>query len=171
MRPLLTKRLIVRRLTSDDLADFCAYHADPRVREFQPGDAMSTEQAVSFLAAQSVIDERETGSWHGYAVEHAESGIMIGDIGIFLASDVEGDVGFQFHPEYHRRGYGYEAMSGFLAYVFATLGVDRITAGCDPANDASRALLARLGMRQRKPVGAEVDCRYDLTRAEWSARD
>lgn len=170
MQPLLTKRLIVRRFAPGDLADYRAYDAHPRVREFQRGDPLSIEQATSYLAEQAAIDERKTGSWHGYAVEHAESGVAIGDVGIFLASDAEGEVGFQFHPDYHRQGYGREAMSGFLAYVFGTLKVDHVTARCDPGNDASRALLTRLGLRQRKPISTEPYCRFGLLRAEWLAR-
>jgi ribosomal-protein-alanine N-acetyltransferase len=169
IKPLSTNRLIVRRFTPDDLADFLAYQSDLRVREFQHGDAMSVEQATSYLTAQSTIDERETGAWHGYAVEQRESGTVIGDIGIFLATGIEGDVGFQFHPAFHRRGYGYEAASAFLAYVFMDLGLDRVTAGCDQANAASRALLTRLGMQQRKPTGTGTDCSYELTRVQWLA--
>jgi RimJ/RimL family protein N-acetyltransferase len=175
--PLRTDRLVIRRFESADLADFCAYQADPAVREFQHGEAMSAEQAASYLAAQAVIGEREIGSWHGYAVEHVESGSMIGDVGVYLESEVEGDVGFQFHPAFHRQGYGGEAMGAFLTYAFTALGLDRITAGCDQGNDASLALLARLGMRQRQRQRQEpadgqpqTDRLHDLTRAEWLTR-
>ncbi|OIV39429.1 hypothetical protein BIV57_00905 [Mangrovactinospora gilvigrisea] len=169
IKSLHTSRLIVRRFAPGDLADFCAYQADPKVREFQRGDAMSVGQAMSYLSAQSTIDERKVGAWHGYAVEQKESGTVIGDIGVFLATHFEGDVGSQFHPAYHRQGYGYEAASAFLTYLFEDLGLRRVTAGCDQANTASRALLTRLGAQQRKPSGTRADCSFELVRAEWLA--
>ena len=40
-----TRRLLIRRFTQADLTDFCAYQADPRVREYLPGEPMDVEQA------------------------------------------------------------------------------------------------------------------------------
>lgn len=166
MEPLRTSRLLIRSFSPADLGDFCAYQADPRVRQYQHGQPMGVQQAAHYLTVQAGLDERELSSWHGYAVQHVESGTVIGDIGVYLESRAEGDIGFQFHPGFHRQGYGCEAMTAFLPYVFETLGLERVTAGCEPANRASRALLGRLGMQQRTPA-AVGDCHYDLTRAQW----
>lgn len=168
---LRTDRLVIRQFTPADLEDFCAYQADAEVRRYSTGEPMTVDQAVEYLATQAGLDEREVHAWHGYAVQHAESGIVIGDIGVYLASATEGDIGFQFHPGFHRQGYGGEAATAFLAYLFDDLGLDRVTAGCAEGNLASRALIGRLGLRPQTPAVKDGDCHYDLTRDAWLAED
>jgi ribosomal-protein-alanine N-acetyltransferase len=162
-----TARLVVRRFAADDLAGYLGYQSDPVVRAHVPGAAMTDERARRYLAEQSVLDERETGSWHGFAVELAAGRRLIGDIGVFLQVDPEhtGDVGFQFDPAHHGRGYAHEAMAAFLPYLFRRLALRTVTAGCDPANTASQALMKRLGMHFVPGTAVQ----YQLTRDEWAA--
>jgi ribosomal-protein-alanine N-acetyltransferase len=164
---LRTTRLVIRRFAPTDLGDFCAYQGDPRVRQHQPGKPMDVEAAARYLSTQADLDERATGRWHGYACQHVESGAVIGDVGVFLVSATEGDVGFQFHPHFHRQGYGREATTAFLGHVFATLGLERVTAACARANTASQALLNRLGLKLR-PTAPDEGCRYELRRDDWA---
>jgi ribosomal-protein-alanine N-acetyltransferase len=170
MEPMRTRRLLIRRFAPTDLDDFLAYQGDPQVRKYLRGAPMDADQAAHYLTVQAALDERAVDAWHGYAVQHVGSGAVIGDIGVYLASAVEGDVGFEFHPGFHRQGYGHEAMTAFLSYVFDSLRLDRVTAGCDQANSASRALLGRLGMNLRTPITEDASCRYELTRDRWFAR-
>lgn len=132
---------------------------------------MSTAKAVDYLAAQAVLDEHAVGAWHGFAVEHVATGRVIGDIGVWLPSEPEhrgtGDVGFQFHPGFHGQGYAREAMQTFLAYVFETLALPRITATCAAANTPSWGLMRRLGLHRVKETGEELQ--YGLTREQWDA--
>jgi len=135
-----------------------------------PMDAVEAEQ---YLAMQAALGDAVTDSWHGYAVEHRGDARVIGDIGVYLDATVEatGDVGFQFRPDYHRRGYAYEAMVAFLPWVFGTLGLRRVTARCAPANTASWGLMQRLGMSEvAQPPDATARC-YELLQQSWRRRD
>ena len=49
---------------------------------------------------------------------------------------------------YHQQGYGFEAVSTLLDYAFQTLGLHRVFAQADCRNDASIALLEKLGLRR-----------------------
>ena len=126
---------------------------------------MTEQYARRYLTEQAALDERRLGKWHGFAVEHLAEHTVIGDIGVFLQVDPElsGDAGFQFHPAYHRQGYGYEAMAPFLVYLFEGLGLRTVTANCDPANVASKALIGRLGLH---PVPGPAG-QFSLDRDEW----
>jgi RimJ/RimL family protein N-acetyltransferase len=161
MTELRTRRLLVRRFTATDLADFSAFQADPRVRKHLPGEPMTTEQVTNYLSRQDALEEHQVAAWHGYAVQHIESGTVIGEVGVYLASGTEGDVGFQFHPDFHNQGFGTEAMTVFLEHLSGPFGLERITAGCDRDNRASQALLERLGLR---PLARSEDgsSRYEL---------
>jgi [ribosomal protein S5]-alanine N-acetyltransferase len=164
-----SERLRIRRFAAGDLDDFLAYQADPVVRRHLPGEPMSREQAADYLAAQAVLDESATQAWHGYAVEHVAELRVIGDVGVWAPGDsgAPGDVGFQFHPGFHGRGYASEAMRTFVPYVFGTFSFPGITATCDPANTSSQALMKRLGMRLIEE--SETRIRYAVTREEWRA--
>ncbi|MFI5845739.1 GNAT family N-acetyltransferase [Catenuloplanes sp. NPDC051500] len=161
---LRTPRLLIRRFAPGDYDDFAAYHAHPRVRRYLMGAPMDAERAARYLAEQAVLDARELERWHGYAVELLATGTVIGDVGVYLAAADEGDVGFQFHPAHHRRGYGLEAMTAFLDYCFGPLGLTRVTAGCDRDNAASAALLTRLGLQRQVPDAVDGGFRFALHR-------
>jgi len=167
-----TPRLLIRRFTLGDLADFLAYQGDPVVRRHMQGSPMSGREARRYLADQAAMSEDLLDCWHGFAVQHLEQDRLIGDIGVYLDAKLAGvgDVGFQFRPDQHRCGYGYEAMAAFLPYLFYSLGLDRITASCDRANTASFTLLERLGLRRGSESGAAggSTLRYELSRRDWA---
>ncbi|WP_305788322.1 GNAT family N-acetyltransferase [Symbioplanes lichenis] len=162
-----TPRLLVRRFTPGDLDDFLAYQSDPEVRRHLPGTPMTREQAADYLRVQAGLDERAPGAWHGYAVQHLADDRVIGDIGVWLPAEPAGvpDIGFQFHPACHGRGYAREAVRAFLPHVFETLALPRITATCAPANTASQALMKRLDMRLLSATSQDIQ--YGLTREQW----
>jgi ribosomal-protein-alanine N-acetyltransferase len=143
-----TPRLVIRRFTPGDLADFLAYQGDPLVRRHMQGSPMTTAEAIRYLAGQAALADVTLDTWHGFAIQHVEQDRMIGDLGVYLDGKRAGtgDVGFQFRPDQHRLGYGYEAMVGFFPYLFLHLGLDAVTASCDRANVASYGLMERLGM-------------------------
>lgn len=165
-----TPRLLIRPFTADDLTDFLSYQADPEVRRYLPGDPMTPDKAADYLRAQSALDDHALDAWHGFAVHHKADDRMIGDIGVWLPADPANapDVGFQFHPAYHGKGYATEAVEAFLHHVFQTWSPPRITATCNPANTASRALMTRLGMRLHTENPQFIQ--YDLSRSHGTAR-
>jgi ribosomal-protein-alanine N-acetyltransferase len=58
------------------------------------------------------------------------------------------EIGFHFLPRFWGSGYASEASRAVLAYAFEELALDAIYAGHHPRNEASRALLTRLGFEQ-----------------------
>jgi [ribosomal protein S5]-alanine N-acetyltransferase len=159
-----SERLLIRRFAVSDLADFLAYQADPVVRRHLHGDPMTPDQAATYLATQARLAEDALDSWHGYAVELLAEQRVIGDVGVWLPAPAgsPGDVGFQFHPEFHGHGYAREAMQTFLPYVFEKLGIGAVTATCDAADQASWTLMKRLGMHLVEKSDDQLQ--YALTR-------
>jgi [ribosomal protein S5]-alanine N-acetyltransferase len=166
---LVTARLRIRRFAAADLEAFLAYQADPVVRRFLRGEAMTPDQARAYLDGQAVLDDRKPDAWHAFAVEHREAGRLIGDVGVWLASTepTSGDIGFQFDAAHHGQGYAREAMKAYVPYLFETLALDRITAGCDVGIASSSRLLERLGMR--RVAEDDESLQYALTRSAWQA--
>jgi RimJ/RimL family protein N-acetyltransferase len=58
------------------------------------------------------------------------------------------EIGYVFHPDARGHGYATEACAALLELAFDGLGLHRVIARVDARNDASCAVLRRLGMRQ-----------------------
>jgi [ribosomal protein S5]-alanine N-acetyltransferase len=154
--PITTERLVVRPFASADLEDFLAYQSHPLVRLHMPGEPHTDEAAAAYLEEQAALDDEQRDSWHDWAVEHRGSGRVIGNIGVYLpaATPTEGDLGFQFSPDVHGRGYAREAALAMLERLGSDWSLTRITASCDTANERSARLLLGLGMTELPGAGA-----------------
>ncbi|ELY47454.1 GNAT family N-acetyltransferase [Natronorubrum sulfidifaciens] len=86
------------------------------------------------------------------------------------------ELGYWLLPEVHGEGYGREAVSLVIEYVFRTYDTPGVWAVAYDFNDASRGLLESLGFSQegrlRKDRFVDGEYRdtiqYGLLRAEWS---
>ncbi|SEC24069.1 Protein N-acetyltransferase, RimJ/RimL family [Nocardioides exalbidus] len=150
MLPLTTDRLVVRPFATTDLDDFLAYQSHPAVRRHLHGQPHTDEAAAAYLAAQGGLDDDQRDAWHDWAVEHRGLGRVIGNIGVYLpaASPTEGDLGFQFSPDFHGQGLASEAARALVEALRSHWGLTRITASCDEANVASARLLLALGFAE-----------------------
>ena len=114
------------------------------------------------------------------AIEGRDDGGLMGLVLIVRAKyDARrGDLGYWLGERFHRRGYMAEAAAAAVAEAFIRLDLDAIEAGAQPANEASLAIMRRLGMRpiDERPVwaearGQEERCAYyEITRREHAAQ-
>lgn len=146
--------MLVRTFSDEDLAAFVAYQGLAAVRKYQPGAAMTSSEAATFVSEQArqALDARDT--WHGRVIELVSERRVIGDLGVWVPSTRDrplvGDLGIQLNPAFQGLGYAHEALAIFIDVVRHDLGLEALTASCDEANLASATLLERLGMRLLK---------------------
>ncbi|MBT2503578.1 GNAT family N-acetyltransferase [Curtobacterium sp. ISL-83] len=156
----------VRPFSEADVADFLAYQGLPAVRRYQPGEAMTAEQASAFVAEQARQDATRRGVWHGRAVELVAERRVIGDVGLWVPASrrrpAVADLGFQIDPQYQGRGYALEALEAFLPVAVRDFTLDRITASCHDDNRSSWRLMERLGMRLCRRSNGEREYTLDL---------
>ncbi len=57
-------------------------------------------------------------------------------------------IGYWVGERYSRRGHMHAALTTILPFVFQVLGLHRLEAACIPENEASRALLLKVGFRE-----------------------
>lgn len=150
MKPVVTKRLIIRRMQETDLPDFLAYQTHPLVLQYMPVKPMTSEQAISFLKKQAIVEIGENGGYIAFGIHHINDAKIIGEVGIYISPKIEskGDIGWLLHPKYQGSGYATEAAEVLLAYGFRQRELHRITSMCDIRNVASFRLMERLGMRR-----------------------
>ena len=68
-------------------------------------------------------------------------GVLIGKLGCWRIPEI----GFILRSDQWGKGYASEAMSAFVAHIFAARPIDRLTADVDPRNEASLRLLKKHG--------------------------
>jgi len=129
---------------------------------------ISDEKARRFLGGVSSLEQREAAVSHYltpevgeivWMVETVVASQQIGLISISRHQDGEGtELSYQFHPDSSGRGYAIEAATAVRDYVINDLGSRNLVAETQEANQASRRLLERLGMRELRRLerfGAE----------------
>jgi len=167
---LETERLILRWFRQDDLDAYAEMCADPEVmRYLLVGRTFSRHESWEHMA--TIL-----GHWHlrGYglwAVEHRDSGSLIGRIG-FL--NPEGWPGFELAWTLRRadwgKGYASEGARAALAHGFLELNQQRIISLIHPENRRSIRLAERLGESHLDSIefrGKRVLV-YGISREEWS---
>lgn len=139
---LETERLLLRRLSLEDLDEFAALHADPEVTRFvNPFDRAEAEQRLR----RDEDEWRERG--HGLlAIVDAERGRFLGRTGLkHWPQFEETEVGWVLRRDAWGHGYATEAARACCEWGLATLDAPYLTAMISPGNDRSTRVAERLG--------------------------
>ena len=184
---LETERLLLRPFREEDAADVYAYLKEPMVRCF------ASMKVDSIDAARRSTLERMTKAEFCFAIVLKESGRVIGEIEAFpepsapdrkdAAKDTFSPC-WMLHPDYHGKGYAFEAAHAFFEDLFRNKGARRIYAYTEDYNLPSQRLCEKLGMRREglfrefvtfvndengNPI-YENTMQYAILKAEWDAR-
>lgn len=176
---LETARLKLRRFINDDFAPLYAYRNDPDIARYQSWSDFSEQEARDFIDAQKGLRPGVPGQWFQFAIEMKTTGVLIGDCGLKVDEHEprQAEIGFTLAREHQGHGYAAEAVSCVLDYVFGVLGVHRVIAITDCENDASVALVERLGMRREGHFIQNVwfkgkwsdEYQYAILNTEWTS--
>lgn len=97
---------------------------------------------------------------HGFGlwrVDHRQEKKPVGMCGLLKQPELEGpDLGFAFLPQYHRQGYGNEAVAGTIRYARARLRLRELLAIVQADNEASIGLLMKNGFAFDRMITAGV---------------
>jgi RimJ/RimL family protein N-acetyltransferase len=147
---LRTARLAIRRFRAEDAVAFAAYRSDPNVARYQSWDDCTPEHAGAFVSEMAASHPGVPGEWFQFAVGDPASDELLGDVAICVHADdtSRAELGFTFAPAHQGKGYATEAARAVIAYAFERLGAETVLGIADARNDASIALLERIGMRR-----------------------
>jgi RimJ/RimL family protein N-acetyltransferase len=141
---LETERLLLREWRDADLDAYAAMCSDPEVMRFFSSGVMHRDDAwrqMAQFAGHWTL--RGFGTW---AVEHRESGEMIGRIGLHQPEGWPGlEVGWSLARAAWGHGYATEGGAASLDFAWRDLGAERVISIIDPDNAASIAVARRLG--------------------------
>ena len=181
-----TERLLLRPFLEEDATNLYEYLNEPTVHCF------ACMQVKSLEEARRAALERAKNKEYYFAIVLKENGKVIGEIDAIpetAAPDVKNAVLDTFspcwmlHPDYHGKGYAFEAAKAFFDYLFYQKGARRIYAYTEDYNLSSQKLCKKLGMRQEglfrefvtfvkdengNPI-YENTMQYAILKKEWDA--
>jgi RimJ/RimL family protein N-acetyltransferase len=145
---LETDRLTLHRFSTGDAPFIVELLNEPSfVRHIGDKGVRTEADACRYLEAGPIASYERQG-FGLCRVDLKEEGRPIGMCGLLKRDWLDDpDIGFAFLPRFWRRGFALEAAAGILAQARDTLGLTRVVAITSPDNEASMALLARLGFR------------------------
>lgn len=176
---LETGRLLLRSFQDSDLEEFHNYRSDPLVARYQGWDVpYALEDARNFLDEMKNTEPATPGKWFQAAIQSKSSEKLLGDCAFHIkeSDNRQAYIGITVAREYWRMGYGMEACSRLLDYLFNELELHRVVAECDVDNAASIALCARLGFRREAHLIENIwfkgawgsEFHYALLEREWN---
>jgi len=145
-----TERLIIRKITPDDLAWLIEMRSAEAVNRYMGGTRM--QNAESITARLPFYLECHEKFGFGFSIMTLRStGEMIGTSGLQPLEDTgEIEVGYNLAQKYWRQGFGYECARAWLKYGFEIVGLTRIVAVAVPENTGSWRIMEKCGMRYEK---------------------
>jgi len=143
---LASERLGFRKWSEDDLELAVALWGDPEVARFIHAGGPPGRAAIADRLAREIATDREHGIQY-WPIFLLEDGAFVGCSGLRPYRPDEGilELGTHLRPQYWSRGLAAEASRRVIDHAFEALGAKALFAGHNPANTASRRLLARLG--------------------------
>ncbi len=146
-----TSRLILRPFREEDAADLYEYLKESMVHCFASMKVNSLEEA------QQAVQERARDKEYYFAIVLKENCKVIGEIDAMPETPAPDEKNavldtfspcWMLHPDYHGKGYAFEAAKAFFDYLFYQMGARRIYAFTEDYNISSQKLCEKLGMRQ-----------------------
>lgn len=143
---LETDRLILRRLSAEDVLEIFALRSNKEVMKYIPRPLVKTmDDAMAHIV---MIDEKiESNEGINWAITLKDNPKLIGIIGHYRIKPehFRAEIGYMLLPEYHGQGIISEAIKEVVNYGFEIMKLHSIEAIIDPENHASEKVLQKNG--------------------------
>ncbi len=149
-----TPRFILREIVIEDKQDLFALDADPEVHRFLGNKPVTSMEQIEVMIESLSLQYRERGIGR-WAIVEKSSGDFIGWSGLKLVIEqVNGynhfiDLGYRIIRSHWGRGVATETARASLKYGFETIQLENIYASAQEQNQASLAVLSKLGFERQ----------------------
>jgi ribosomal-protein-alanine N-acetyltransferase len=148
---LETERLILRKMTSEDLDALLLIFSDPKVMQSFVGILFDRAMMEKWMGRN--LNHQDRYGYGLFSVILKEKKELVGDCGlehIEVDGSHEVELGYDFRSDYWNRGLATEAATAVRDYAFGQIGLKRLISLIRPDNLASRRVAEKTGMRKEK---------------------
>ena len=179
MRTILTERLRLVPVTAANAEELWHLLRLPGLRAYQDLPDADLPQFQRMVASRP--KRLQQGSWGRFewiiALEGVQTPVGWASLRIGERSAGSAEVGYSVIVDYRGRGIATEAVRGLVKEAFTRVHLRRVRAYCVPENEASKAVLQRVGFETDGvlPHGATVQGKpvdvlgFVLERSRWEA--
>lgn len=142
-----TERIILRKITMDDLEDMFEYGSDEEVSKYVTWDRhKTTNDTKEFI--EYVLGRYENGELAPWGIELKENGKFIGTVDFVSWSPHHNnaEIGYVLSKPYWGKGITTEAANELIRFGFEKMDLVRIQARCFMENRGSERVMEKLGM-------------------------
>ncbi|BDD06848.1 GNAT family N-acetyltransferase [Aureibacter tunicatorum] len=156
-----TERLFLRPTIEEDAEFFLELQNSSTWLQYIGDRNVNTvEDAADFIKHKIFPQYIELG-YSNFTVFLKSNSAPIGSCGLYAGRNgIEGvDLGFAFLPEYHNKGYAYEAAKKVMQIAYQDFGLKKLYAITSEINTPSQRLIKKLGLEfiERKCLPDEDD--------------
>ncbi|RZT23788.1 GNAT family N-acetyltransferase [Fictibacillus sp. BK138] len=177
---LETERILLRKITMDDLEDMFEYGSDEDVAKYVTWDKhKTTNDTKEFI--EFVLGRYEKGEVAPWGIELKENGKFIGTVDFVSWSPYHNnaEIGYVLSKPYWGKGITTEAVHELIRFGFGKMDLVRIQARCFMENIGSERVMEKIGMTYegviRKGMFAKGEHRdlklYSLLKEEFDRFD
>jgi [ribosomal protein S5]-alanine N-acetyltransferase len=146
-----TPRLILRDLEPSDSENLMQLSSDPEVVKYMDYIQFKTKEDADKWISEHIVDNNlDPRPSYSFAITLPETNEFVGWIGIGDASDkTKGDLdfGYAIAKKHWGKGYTTEALAKVIKIGFAKMHAKKIFGQCNVENQASIAVMKKVGMR------------------------
>ena len=156
---LRTERIVLRRLTADDVDDLVELDSDPEVMRFLTNGRPTPRAVIAdeVLPAQLRVYARFPGLGRWAATDRA-TGAFLGWFALDPGEDGrEAELGYRLRRDAWGRGLATEGSRALVAYGLRDVGLARVWAQTMAVNAASRRVLEKAGLRHVRTFHVHFD--------------
>ncbi|WP_085524038.1 GNAT family N-acetyltransferase [Tuberibacillus sp. Marseille-P3662] len=148
MPTLETDRLLLRKLSLNDLDDIFEFSSDPEVAHHMTWEINKSKDETLNHFIKIVIDGYEKGQSAEWALVLKESHKVIGTCSFVDWSNEhkKAELGYVLNKNYWGHGFASEAIKALIRYGFEVIHLNRIEGGCDTDNIGSEKVMLKVGM-------------------------
>jgi RimJ/RimL family protein N-acetyltransferase len=155
---LETERLLLRQFTSDDAQFIFKLLNEPSwIQNIGDRNIRTMDDARAYIVngPRASYEKNGFGLW---LIVLKETGKSIGMCGLIRRDNLEDvDIGYALLPKFWSKGYAVEAAQAVKEYAKNVIGLKRLVAIVDPANEGSIRVLEKLGLSYERMVRLSAD--------------
>jgi ribosomal-protein-alanine N-acetyltransferase len=150
METIKTERLLLRDLKESDWQAVHEYASDAEVVRYMDWGPNSEQETKDFIQRAIQAQKEQPRRNYTLAITVQAENRLIGSCGIHVSNveNREGWIGYSLNRHFWLKGYATETARALVDFGFRKLGLHRVFATCDPANNASAHVLEKSGMKR-----------------------
>jgi ribosomal-protein-alanine N-acetyltransferase len=138
--------VFLRPITVEDWPAVHEWASTEEACRYQPWGPNTPAETQAFAEDAVAAWQEEPQSRYVWIAEEAAVVVGLGELKIRSRRWQQGEIAYAVNVGRWQRGIGSAVATELLTRAFGSIGLHRVAATCDPRNQASAAVLARVGM-------------------------